>query len=505
MSVLLHDAQIAAAVPRCRRSNLSADPAGRRVVAGDAAERVRRPRLRYDLATFPPRKGETLGASTDSKLPLPPAVSRRFPGQLMLEFFRDRLVVLQAIAREQGGVAQFTLWPVHFYVISEPPLIEELLTEHRHKLAQGLPIVSAKRLFGSGLIAAEWDLHDRQRPLLEPAFADPRVATHADAIVNCATRERWHDGQVIDVHEEMRRVCVGVAGVVLLDHNLEARAPELSRAMTEIMRGIDLLNLPVGRLLDRFPVPPTLRFRRALRLVSEVVDEMIAGARSTEARGGLLADVVREGRMSPQQLHDEVTVALFATYILNATALSWAWYLLAENRDAENRLHAELDGVLHGELPTAPDVERLPYTAMVVTEALRLYPPIFALVRRLIEDVELGGYQLRAGTQMFLPQWVVHRDSRWYPEPDRFRPERWEAPEADHHPSGRYFPFGYGPRTCIGAPLAWFEQPLLIATIAREWRFDLVPGHRVRRQPWLALYPKDGVRMRVERRRQAST
>jgi cytochrome P450 len=446
-----------------------------------------------------------LAAVTKSKLPHPPKATRRFPGQLMLEFFRDRLVVLQAIAREQGGVAQFTLWPVDFYLVSEPRLIEELLTEQRHKLAQGLPIVSAKRLFGSGLIAAEWDLHARQRPLLEPALTHLRVAAYADAIENCAARERWHDGQVIDVHEEMRRLCLRVAGVVLVDHDLGARAPELSRAMTEIMRGIDLLNLPVGRLLDRLPVPPTQRFRKALRLVSLVVDEMIARVRSTDGRGGVMSDVIRDGRMSEQQLHDEISVVFFATYILNATALSWTWYLLAQNREAEGRLHAELDDVLGGELPAAPNVERLQYTTMVVTETLRLYPPIFALVRRLIEDTELGGYQLKAGAQMFLPQYVVQRDSRWYPEPERFRPERWEAPESDGHPSGRYFPFGYGPRTCIGASLGWLEQALLVATIAREWRFDLVPGHDVRRRPWLALHPKDGVKMRVERRSRATT
>ncbi|MDQ4148453.1 MAG: cytochrome P450 [Actinomycetota bacterium] len=427
---------------------------------------------------------------------MPPTPKRRFPGQLQLEFFRDRLGTVRSIARECGAIGQFSFWPIHFYLISEPNLIEQLIVDQQPRIMQGLPIQNSKRLFGDGLITAENPLHDRQRRVLQPMLDYPRVYPYAQAITEGAQRTPWKDGQVVDIQEEMRRICLVVANKVLFDEDVEEYAAEASAAATQVMFGIDRLNLPIGRLIDRFPVPPTLKFRRGVEFFDQLVGRMMQ--RSREHRRGLMAELVGHESITEQQVRDELSVALFAAYVLNGTALTWAWYLLARHPDAQRRLHEELDGALGGREPGANELERLGYTRAVTLETMRLYPPIWTLSRQVLEDIDVGGYELRAGSQVFCPQYTVQRDPRRYPEPDRFRPERWL--EGPRPAPLTYFPFGWKQRLCTGEPLSWVEQALVVATIGSRWAFELVEKEPIQRRPWLAQFPLHGIKMRVRPR-----
>lgn len=204
--------------------------------------------------------------------------------------------------------------------------------------------------------------------------------------------------------------------------------------------------------------------------------------------------------MSDKQLRDEVMTLILAGHETTANTLSWTWYLLSQHPDVEDRLIAELETVLNGRPPTAADLPRLRYTEMIIKESMRLYPPVWVLEgRRAIEDLEIGGYYVPRGTTMLLSPWLAHRDSRYYPEPERFNPERWRGTFAKELPRYAYFPFGGGPRLCIGQPFAMMEAALLLATIAQRYRLVLCPGQAVTPQPSITLRPST-LKMQIRKR-----
>jgi len=208
-----------------------------------------------------------------------------------------------------------------------------------------------------------------------------------------------------------------------------------------------------------------------------------------------------DGRgMSDRQVRDEAITLFLAGQETMANSLTWAWYLLSQNPGAEKKLHEEIDTVLGGRLPSVDDLGKLPYTHLVFKEALRLYPAAWTLARRAIEDYRVGGYTVPAGADIYMSQFVIHRDGRFYPDPLKYDPDRWGAEEDSRLPKFAYFPFGGGPRRCIGEPFAWMEGVLLIAAIASRWKMSLAPGHRVVPDPLITIRPKYGMRMIVEKR-----
>ncbi len=220
---------------------------------------------------------------------------------------------------------------------------------------------------------------------------------------------------------------------------------------------------------------------------------MLVAARDDQAGGDGL-------KLDAQQIRDQVLTLFLAGFETVANALAWTWMLLGQNPDAESRLHAELDAVLGGRLPTLEDIPRLEYTGMVLSESMRLYPPAWAMGREVLEDVSIGPYRMRKGTMVFFSQYIVHRDAKWFPDPERFRPERFAAAAKAGRPRFAYFPFGGGGRQCIGESFAWMEAVLTLATIAQRWRIELVPGQKIEVQPKITLRPKNGIRVRVMER-----
>ena len=435
-----------------------------------------------------------------------------WPVGQMYAFSRDPLTLLAGLARRYGDVARFKAGPQSVYLLSHPDYVRDLLVTNHARFKKGRALQRAKRLLGEGLLTSEGDFHRRQRRLAQPAFHRQKVAEYGRVMVEYAERAsaRWRDGEELDVSEEMMRLTLAVVGKTLFDAEVESDADEVGAALTEVMNLFGYLMLPFSELLEKLPLPPRRRFLRARARLDAVIYRIIeARRRDGRDRGDLLSTLLHavdeEGDrtgMTDEQLRDEVMTIFLAGHETTANALTWCWYLLAQNPEAEARLHAELDRVLAGgRAPTPEDAPALRYTEMVVSEAMRLYPPAWALGRLALEDHEVGGYLIPRGSLVLVSQYVMHRDPRFWPEPERFDPGRWTPEAKAARPQFSYFPFGGGPRRCVGEGFAWMEAVLILATLARRWRLRLAPGADVRTEPRITLRPgKGGMMMRLEER-----
>ena len=415
---------------------------------------------------------------------------------------------LTDVARTYGDAVHFRLGPVHLFFFTHPELVREVLVTRNASFMKGLALQRTKIVLGEGLLTSEGELHKRQRRLAQPAFHRDRIQRYAEVMVGKAVqaRERWRDGEEIDVAHEMMRLTLAVVAQTLFDADVESEADEIGDALTELIHMFPILLHPLSDLLIKLPLPRVRRFERALarldRTIYAIIDER---RRAGVDRGDLLSmlllaqDVEGDGGgMSDRQLRDETMTLFLAGHETTANALAWTWYLLARNPEAERELHRELDEVLGGRLPTAEDVPRLQYTEMVFSESMRIYPPAWGIGRYALEDVQIGEWLVPKNSLVLVAQWVTHRDARFWPEPERFDPLRF-APDAKlARPRMSYFPFGAGPRVCIGEPFAWMEGVLLLATLAQRWRF--LRGNDVDPQPLITLRPKQRMSARVARR-----
>jgi cytochrome P450 len=430
----------------------------------------------------------------------------------MYAFSRDPLALLKGLARDYGDVARFRAGPHSVYLLSHPDYVRDVLVTNNARFKKGRALQRAKRLLGEGLLTSEGEFHRRQRRLAQPAFHRQRVAAYGRVMVEYAERAsaRWRDGEELDISEEMMRLTLAAVGKTLFDAEVESDADEVGSALTEVMNLFGYLMLPFSELLEKLPLPPRRRFLRARARLDAVIYRIIEERRREgRDRGDLLSTLLdavdEEGDrtgMTNEQLRDEVMTIFLAGHETTANALTWAWYLLAQNPEAEARLHAELDEVLAGgRAPEPEDVPALPYTEMVVAETMRLYPPAWALGRLALEDHEVGGYLIPRGSLVLVSQYVVQRDPRFWPDPERFDPERWTPEAKGARPQFAYFPFGGGPRRCVGEGFAWTEAVLMLAALARRWRARVVPGRAVETQPRITLRPgKGGVHMLLKKR-----
>jgi cytochrome P450 len=445
--------------------------------------------------------------------PLPPGPRRALAGNPLfgfLAFRRDALGFLTSIAREYGDVVFFRMGPQRVYMLNHPDLIKEVLVTHQDAFIKGRALQRAKRLLGEGLLTSEGAHHRRQRRLAQPAFHRQRIDAYGATMCDYAARaaRRWQDGQTFDVAQEMMRLTLAIVSKTLFDADVEADADEVGRAFTEIMELFQMLMLPYSEYLEKLPLPATRRFERARARLDAVIYRIIEARRDGKDHGDLLSmlmaaqDVEGDGgRMSDRQLRDELMTIFLAGHETTANALAWTWYLLAAHPEVEQRLHAEVDEVCGArDRPGVADYPRLRYTEMVVSEAMRLYPPAWVVGRLAAKEFQVRGYKVPAGSLMLMSQYVVQRDPRFFPDPERFDPTRWTQPAREARPAFSYFPFGGGARRCIGEGFAWLEAVLLVATIARRWRLRLAPAQTVAPLPRITLRPKDGIRMTAELR-----
>jgi len=428
----------------------------------------------------------------------------------MREFNRDTLGFVGRCAREFGDVVLTRFLYVPAYFLFHPEHIEYVLASGSKNFIKPISFKSPffRRLVGNGLVTSEGDFWRRQRRLAQPAFHRDRTSAYGETMVAFTERalDSWRDGETLGAHEEMMRLTQAIVVKTLFGADVSDEADRVGRAMHLIVRPFASQATLKWILDNRLPTPGHFRFNRAVREIDRVVYHIIAGRRASgEDTGDLLSMLLRaqdeDGtQMTDRQLRDEVMTLFIAGHETTALTLTWAWYLLAQNPEAEKKLHAELEEVLGGRAPSVDDLPRLRYCEWVVKESMRLYPPAWGVGREAVRDCEVGGYRIPEGMQIFTFQWVVQRDARWYDEPESFRPERWREEVAARLPKFAYFPFGGGPRQCIGNSFATMEAVLVLSTIARRFRLRLADSHAVELLPAMSLRPKGGVWLKLERR-----
>ena len=429
----------------------------------------------------------------------------------MLAYRRGPLPFFQNLAEKYGDISYFKLGPQEAFFLNHPDLIKDVLVTNNQNFMKGLALQRAKRMLGEGLLTSEGEFHRRQRRLAQPAFHRARVASYALVMTQYGAQMRasWRDGATLDISEEMMRLTLAIVGKTLFDADVESDAPEVGEAMTVVMDLFNTITIPFFELLQKLPLPQLRRFDGARAKLDAIIFRMIEERRSGgKDRGDLLSMLLLAqdeegdgGRMTDAQLRDEAMTIFLAGHETTANALTWTWYLLSQNPDVEAKLHAEIDQVLGTRLPAVEDVARLRYTEMVLAESMRLYPPAWAIGRMALHDCELGGYVVRRRSLVLMSQYVMHRDARYFSDPLRFDPERWTPEARESRPQFSYFPFGGGPRRCIGENFAGMEGILLLATLAQQWQMRLAPNHVVALRPVITLRPKHGMRMTLQRRK----
>ena len=436
---------------------------------------------------------------------LPPGPKLSRLGALTYSFTRDPLVFLTNLARTYGDLASYTMGGERLYFVNNPQWIKDILVTHNRNFTKSRGLDRTKKLLGNGLLTSEGSFHLRQRRLLQPPFHRERIVSYGQTMVDTADRLRrnWTNGATLDIAQEMMRLTLSIAGTTLFSVDVESQAAEVGRALTDVMESFWLTMTPFAEAIERLPIGPMHRAKLARRRLDAMIYTMIAERRAAARdRGDLLSMLLLAqdddgSMMSDQQVRDEAMTIFLAGHETTANALTWTWYLLSQSPDDEARLHAELDQALGQRLPAVADLPSLPFVERVVTEAMRLYPPAWAIGRRAIEPYTIDAYVAPARSIFLMSQWVMHRDPRYYDQPDRFRPDRWTPAFKTALPRFAYFPFGGGPRQCIGESFAWMELVLVVATIAQQWKLRLVPGHPVVPQPLVTLRTKHGMRMTV--------
>ncbi|MBZ5605558.1 MAG: cytochrome P450 [Acidobacteriia bacterium] len=409
--------------------------------------------------------------------------------------------------RRLGDLVHFKLGPQQMYEVSHPDWIRDILVTHQSNFTKSRMLERAKVLLGEGLLTSEDAFHTRQRRLVQPAFHRERLAGYAASMVECAvhTRDSWQSGKTYDAMREMNRLTLAIVAKTLFSADVSSEADEIGAALTEVLGLFETVLMPFSEWLEKLPLPSVRRFERARDTLDRIIYGIIAERRKNPRDTGDLLSMLLvaqdEGSgMDDKQVRDEALTLFLAGHETTANALTWTWYLLSQNPAAEQKLHEEIERVLGGRLPAFDDLAELKYVEMVFAEAMRLYPPAWSIGRRNIKAYRVGDYEIPAQSILLMSPFVVHRDARWFPEPEQFDPSRFLPEAVAARPKFSYFPFGGGTRVCIGERFAWMEGVLLLATLAQRWRLRLVPGHPVEKRALITLRPKHGMQCVVESR-----
>jgi len=427
----------------------------------------------------------------------------------MREFNNDSLGFITR-CRKFGDVVRSRFLYVHAYFLYNADDIEALLTTKAKSFRKAGSLRSPffARLVGNGLVTSEGDFWRRQRRLAQPAFHRQRISTYGEVMVDYAQRaiDKWRPGEEIDISKDMTRLTLEIVVKTLFNADVSNDADHVGAMLSEVVKPFASQATLKWILDNRLPTPGHRRYFKAVSEIDRIVFRIISDRRASKSDEGDLLSMLLQAQdddgsqMNDAQLRDEVMTLFLAGHETTALALSWSWYLLATHPEAEAKFHAEIDEVLQGRVPTVDDLRKLTYTEMIAKEAMRLYPPAYAVGREALEDTEIGGFRVPKGSQVFAFQWVTQRDERYFERPDKFEPERWTPERSERLPKYAYFPFGGGPRQCIGNYFAMMEVVLLLATIGQRFRFSLAPNHKVEVLPVLSLRPKNGIRAVVGKR-----
>jgi cytochrome P450 len=453
---------------------------------------------------------EELPHQPDSRaLPLPPGPKGNLLLGVMPEFNRDTLGFIER-AKDYGDVVRmrFLYLTVHF--LYDPNHIEYVLSTNARNFIKSRSLRSPlfRRLVGKGLLTSEGEVWKRQRRLAQPAFHRQRISAYGDVMVDYTRRmlATWKSGEVRDIHRDMMRLALEIVVKTLFNADVSNDADKVGDVLSRLVKPFASQATLKWIADNRLPTRTHRSFNHDSNQIDDIVYRIINERRAGGVDQGdllsmLLAAHDEDGsQMTDRQLRDEVMTLFLAGHETTALTLSWAWYLMARNPAVEQKFHEELDRVLGGRTATAADLAQLKYTEMIAKESMRLYPPAYGVGRETLEDCEIGGFKIPRRSQVFMFQWVTQRDPRFFPEPNEFKPERWTDDFVSQLPKYAYFPFGGGPRVCIGNYFAMMEVVLLMATIGQRFRCSLVQDHPVELFPAMSLRPKEGINLRVEAR-----
>lgn len=460
------------------------------------------------------------------------------PAKLLREFLHDPIKALQSIAYKYGDISYFKLGRQHVYLINNPDYIEKVLVYDHRNFTKGKRLQLAKALLGEGLVTSEGDLHTRQRRIIQPIFHPKQIATYGKFITDYASslNQKWKDGDTRDILKEMMQLTLSIICKSVLNYDVGSEAEYVGKELTICRNYSKRLQSPLGQVVNRIPILPNVKgAKKAKEDLDKLVYSLIKERREsyekesdTKSYDDLLTRLLHaqddtitkssqtdRGKrtsntsitgstasgMSDKQVRDEVMTIFIAGHETTANALTWTFYLLAQNSNIEKKLLDELETVIDvSRTPTVDDISKLKFTDNVFRESMRLYPPVWSIGRYVDNEYILGKYTIPSGSTIMMSQYVMHHDPRFYHEPERFDPERWSSEAKSTIPRFSYFPFGGGIRGCIGESFAWMEGILVIATIVRQWKMRLVSGHRVELDPAITLRPRYGMQMKLERR-----
>jgi cytochrome P450 len=424
--------------------------------------------------------------------------------------FRSPLQFFEELRHKYGDAARFTLFNERFILFSDPALVNEVLVTRQYSFRKGKALEGARDFLGNSLLVSEGDEHTRQRRLIQPAFHRGRIAGYARVMAEKSARwtEARRAGEEIDLAVEMNRLTLAVVAETLFGSEVDAEAHVIAESLTVVIENFGRMLLPFWRLIARLPTEANRRLRAAQQRLDATIYQLIAQRRRDgRDHGDLLSMLLAaedaenpQKRLTDAEVRDQAMTLFLAGHETTANALAWTWHLLARHESVRAKMKAEIDAVLGPDrLPGLEDTARLPYVTAVFSESMRLFPPVWVIGRRALEDVNIGGYEVPRRTIVIASQYVIHRDERFWPQAGEFQPERWLDEQAkEARPKFSFFPFGGGARICIGDAFAWAEGVLMLAVMARRWRFEAVPGHVVELNPTVTLRPKHGLKMTVQ-------
>jgi cytochrome P450 len=422
----------------------------------------------------------------------------------------DSIGYLTRCTREFGDIVFFRFLGVPACFVNRPDYIESVLVAQNSNFVKSKDYRAMRRVLGNGLLLSEGEFWRRQRKLIQPAFHQERIAAYADIMTGYTQRmlSSWSDGQTFDIHEAMMHLTLGIVAKTLFDADVSHEAEDVDAALAVLMAKF-LRQAGLALLLPAWaPLPTSQLLKRAVGRLDKVIYSIIEQRRASGQMSGDLLSVFLQVQddqgvgMTDRQLHDEIMTLFLAGHETTANVLSWTWFLLGQNRDAEEKLVEELGRVLGGRVPAPADLPRLVYADMILRESMRLYPPVWVIGRRALAPFRLGEYELPANTNVLISQLIIHKDARYFPEPEKFDPDRWSASDSRTQslPRFAYFPFGGGPRVCIGAGFAMMEAVLLLAMIAQQYRIKIASGQKVNMQPTVTLRPRNEIPVTLKRR-----
>jgi cytochrome P450 len=440
------------------------------------------------------------------KMPPMPPVDNFIAGH-MRSFNENTLKYLETLA-SLGDVTSFRFGPFHAYFFNHPDIVHEVLLNTKvfqkpFTLRAALSDISALNVFNSN-----GDYWKQQRKLMQPAFHSKRIGSYADTMVDYAQREikNWQDGAELDIDHVMTHITMNVITKTMFDTEVGDKANTIGEAMTELFQAVNHRTETIQVLPNWLPTPENRRVKELMRQIHGLLGSFIAEREKTgEDKGDLLSMLLlaqdEEGKgMTDEQIMNEALIIFGAGHETTANTLTFAWYALSQNPDAEAKLHSELDSVLAGRAPRLEDLANLPYTEKVIKETLRLYPPAWGISRDVVEDIEIGGYTIPKGTTAMIAPWSLGRDARWYENPSQFNPDRWTAEFEAQLPKYAYIPFGGGPRVCIGNQFAMMEARLILASIAQNFSLSLKKGFSTEPVRAFTLRPSNGMKMQAHAR-----